>query len=129
MKAFSVPGGTVGADSPRLTVSCQAVGNCPQGTEISVGQSRHDHIRAAEEDLDDLIDELKTLAALAEESGRIHTAYEYTRRMLAASASRTPEHKDRLAREHLAAVEASLDRGVDFFQVEGRRAAAQRTPT
>lgn len=89
-----------------------------------VGIVARDPIRQAEDELDDTIRDLKTLAALAEDAGQIETAIDYTRRCLIASRSRTAEHKDRLAREHLAAVEASLDGGVDFFQARGRMDAA-----
>ena len=98
---------------------CRAGVSCSAAPQQVVGAVRHD-TAAAEEELDDAIRDLKTLAALAEDAGQIETAKDYTRRMLAASRSRTPEHKERLAREHLAAVEASLDGGVDFFQVQGR---------
>lgn len=91
-----------------------------------VGCVLPDPIRQAEDELDEAIRDLKTLSALAEDAGQIETAKDYTRRMLAASRSRTPEHKERLAREHLAAVGASLDQGVDFFQVEGQRMRDQQ---
>lgn len=95
--------------------------SCREPARHSVGAVRHDTF-GAEDELDNAILDLKTLAALAEDAGQIETAIEYTRRALAASRSRAPEHKDRLARERLAAVEASLDGGVDFFQAQGQLA-------
>lgn len=113
------PAAALDATRPSVNLSCPSVGNCPQGTELWVGQSRHDHIRAAEDELDDAIADLKTLSALALDAGDEPRAIEFSRRMVRAILSRTPEHQDRLAREHLAAVEASLDGGVDHFQVDG----------
>jgi hypothetical protein len=98
--------------------------SCRPPLSQDVGIVGRDPIRQAQDELDDTIRDLRTLAALAEDAGQIETPYEYTRRCLIASRSRTAEHKDRLAREHLAAVEASLDEGVDFFQARGRMDAA-----
>ncbi len=80
-------------------------------------------VRQAEDELDDAIDTLRTMAALAQDRGDTETAFDFTRRMLAASRSRTAEHQDRLAREHLAAVERSLDEGCCYFSAEGDKAA------
>lgn len=96
--------------------------SCRPPLSPDVGIVARDPIRQAQDELDDTIRDLRTLAALAEDAGQIETAIEYTRRALAASRSRAPEHKDRLARERLAAVEASLDGGVDFFQAQGQLA-------
>lgn len=101
----------------------QPIASCRPPLSLDVGIAAHAAIRQAEDELDDVIRDLKTLAALAEDAGQIETAIEYTRRSLAASRSRTAEHKDRLAREQLAAFEAALDGGADFFQAQGRRAA------
>jgi len=120
MTSFFVPK----SDAADIPPACSLGGSAgvSRSTALSpdVGIVARDQIRQAEDELDDTIRDLKTLAALAEDAGQIETAYEYTRRCLIASRSRTAEHKDRLAREHLAAVEASLDEGVDFFQARGR---------
>ena len=100
------PPATVAAALPgACSLSDSAGVSCGEPARHSVGAVRHDTFGA-------------------EDAGQIETAKDYTRRCLAASRSRTPEHKDRLAREHLAAVEASLDGGVDFFQAQGRMDAA-----
>lgn len=119
---------TTAADAlPRsLQDDSAATGVCPPSGVTGVSAVRQDSIRQAEDELDDAIRDLKTLAALAENAGQIETAIDYTRRALAASRSRTPEHKDRLAREHLAAVEASLDAGADYFQAQGRQARERK---
>jgi hypothetical protein len=46
--------------------------------------------------LDEVIRDLATLAALAEDRGDVLTAMDYSRRMAAAIKSRTPEHIQRL---------------------------------
>jgi hypothetical protein len=50
----------------------------------------------AQQELDDAIRQLQTLAALAEDRGDVLTAMDYSRRMAAAIKSRTPEHVQRL---------------------------------
>lgn len=99
---------------PSSSIDTPSGSGCGESHREAVGDRRHDS--AAEDELDDAIRDLRTLAALAEDRGDIETAKDYTRRSLEASASRTPAHKDRLAREHLAMVERSLDEGVDYFQ-------------
>jgi hypothetical protein len=124
--AFSSPAIAAAALPGACSLGDSADVSCGEPARHSVGAVLPDPIRQAEDELDDAIRDLKTLAALAEDAGQIHTAIDFTSRCLAASRSRTPEHKERLAREHLAAVEATLDHGVDFFQVEGRRMRDQQ---
>lgn len=100
------------------TMPALPMASCGESPSPDVGERLPD-LRAAEDELDDTIRDLKTIAALAEDAGNIETAKEYTRRLLAASRSRTPEHKDRLAREQLARVEASLNQGCDYFAHQG----------
>jgi hypothetical protein len=126
MNSFPAP--TI--DAAAVTAQCilQPSAACErrQSDGSPVGDVLRDPIREVEDELDDLIRDLQTLAALAQDRGDIQTAFEYTRRMLAASRSRTREHKDRLAREHLAMVEASLDNGAAYFAAEGDKARVRR---
>jgi hypothetical protein len=73
---------------------------CKASLQGEVGE-----IAQAEQELDDAIRELQTLAALAEDRGDIGTAMELSRRMAAAIKSRTPEHVARLDAEALERVQ------------------------
>jgi hypothetical protein len=89
------------------TASLPELRTLPQGQETNRHQVARDvvgvsadcavsAIRQAESELDEVIRDLATLAALAEDRGDVLTAMDYSRRMAAAIKSRTPEHIQRL---------------------------------
>ena len=118
MALFSSSADLGAEPTPSSILPSPAGVSCGEPARHSVGAVRHDTF-GAEDELDEAIADLKTLSALAMDAGDEPRAIEFSRRMVRAILSRTPEHQDRLAREHLAMVEASLDGGVDFFQAQG----------
>jgi hypothetical protein len=107
---------TPGATSADSSVAPSTFGDCAQAPVTGVSA-----VRQAEDELDEVIRELQTLAGLAQDRRDIETAKDLSRRMLAAIASRTPEHQVRLERE----AQARVDADACYFSAVGELARAR----